>query len=66
LTQTLSRIPKRFTIFIPVEGIEDLCKLLTELTGEFGDTEEKGKLLLRVNHSLPCFRGSVASVPANA
>ncbi|KAI6175338.1 hypothetical protein M3Y97_00678000 [Aphelenchoides bicaudatus] len=41
LTQTLSRVPKRFSVFIPVEGIKDLCKLLTELSEEFGDGDEK-------------------------
>lgn len=55
LTQTISRAPNRFSIYIPVEGIEDLCKLLTEVITEFGETEEKGKLVLtRIYFS--CFR----------
>jgi len=41
LTQTVNRAPNRFSVYIPVEGIEDLRKLLTEVTDEFGDGEEK-------------------------
>jgi hypothetical protein len=67
LTQTLSRVPKRFSIFVPVEGIQELCKLLTQLTDEFGDVDEKGKnIWLVIRCAFPHFRGSVAAVTAVA
>lgn len=41
LTQTITRSPVRVSVYIPVEGIEDFRKLLTEITAEFGGAEEK-------------------------
>lgn len=47
LTQTISRSTNRFSVYIPIEGVEDLRKLLVEITDEFG-SDEKGLFSLAV------------------
>jgi len=65
LTQTFSRAQKRFSVYIPIEGIEDFRKLLVEVTDEFGNGEEE-KVQLPPSQHLRDVRNKIFYFDANS